>query len=62
MRHLGTAIASRPDRLFFRQGRAEFCFDSRHTLAKFVEFVAARFAETNSHQKGGRRTVLRELR
>jgi hypothetical protein len=27
---------------------AEFCSENRHTLAKFVEFVAARFAETNS--------------
>jgi hypothetical protein len=27
---------------------AEFCSKNCHTLAKFVEFVAARFAETNS--------------
>jgi hypothetical protein len=27
---------------------AEFCSENCHTLAKFVEFVAARFAETNS--------------
>ena len=37
---------------FSRQHRAEFCFDSWYTLAKFVEFVAARLAETNSHEKG----------
>jgi hypothetical protein len=32
----------------------EFCFDKVHTLAKFVEFVAAHFAEVNSHHRGVR--------
>jgi hypothetical protein len=39
---------------FVRQRRGEFRFDNRHTLAKFVEFVAARFAETKSHDLGVR--------
>ena len=37
---------------FSRQRRAGFRFDKRHRLAKFVEFVAARFAESNSHERG----------
>jgi hypothetical protein len=37
---------------------AEFCSKNCHTLAKFVEFVAARFAETNS-RTGERMKLLR---
>jgi hypothetical protein len=39
---------------FSFERRVEFCFDKVHTLAKFVEFVAAHFAEVNSHHRGVR--------
>jgi len=55
MRHLPTPSQARQKGFSsFDNVEAEFWFDNRHTLAKFVEFVAAGFAEASGHRRRGR--------